>query len=184
MCILKEDCGGPDPTHIFCQVLEEAYPNRYRLQTINGVLKNHYPTNCLLQVPLAAAENIEIPYEELSEKVTLHAEAAKISTSTWVTISCNCKGPQCIGRCRCVKNQVSCSIYYHATEFDCGNFGSLELRTELAMVPRVAIAGTSHIVLDQVANPPGETQDRIHEKRATPQKLILSLRPRKSACNL
>ena len=64
--------------------------------------------------------------------ITLHAVTALESTSTLVSIDCNCKG-----RCRCLKNQVGCSVYCHSDDHDYGNLCLLETRTEMAHVDRV-----------------------------------------------
>jgi hypothetical protein len=78
-----------------------------------------------------------------SDSIFLHAAAAKMSTSTRVGVFCNCKPSKCSGRCRCVKNNVKCSVRCHFSEFDCGNLSSLLHRTEIAL-PVVAISlGTS-----------------------------------------
>jgi hypothetical protein len=57
-------------------------------------------------------------------QITLHTAAVAESTSNRVTVSCNCKAV-CTGHCRCKKNQVQCSVYCHADEYDCGNLSPL-----------------------------------------------------------
>jgi len=57
-------------------------------------------------------------------QLTLHAAAVAESTSNQVTVSCNCKAV-CPGHCCCKKNQVQCSVYCHADEYDCGNLSPL-----------------------------------------------------------
>lgn len=73
--------------------------------------------------------------------ITLHAAAEKQSTSDRVSISCNCKN-KCQGRCRCLKNQVKCSVYCHADDHDCGNLSTLDTRTEIALLPRLGQQNT------------------------------------------
>jgi hypothetical protein len=92
-------------------------------------------------VAAADGENM-IPWKEMSITLSLHAAAARVSTSERITISCNCKGPQCSGRCRCIKNKVKCSVHCHATEFDCGNLSNLQTRTEIALVQHSPVTTT------------------------------------------
>jgi len=134
--IPREDRAATDPPRIFCRVMTESYPNRYKLQTAYGLLKNHYPVNALLRVPEAAGINISIPTTLISTEITLHAAAGMVSTSDRIGISCNCKGPRCSGRCRCIRNKVQCSVHCHSHEFDCGNLSPLTTRTELALIER------------------------------------------------
>ena len=137
-----EDRAATDPTRITCRVLAKSYPNRYKLQNQYGVLSNHFPVTQLLCVPDSASAQIAIPCVPMSTVISLHAAAGKNSTSERIDISCNCKGPQCKGRCRCIKNKVKCSVYCHSTEHDCGNLLELAKRTELALVNRHTRTGT------------------------------------------
>jgi len=134
--IPKEDRAATDPHRMFARVLEENHTNCYKLQTQFGMLQRFYPVSQLLQVPMVAAEDIEniISRKEMNTTLSLHAAAARVSTSERIAISCNCKGPQCSGRCRCIKNKVKCSVHCHSTEFDCGNLSNLQTRTEIALV--------------------------------------------------
>jgi primase-polymerase (primpol)-like protein len=93
---------------------------------------------------MVAAADVEnmIPRKEMNITLSLHAAAAKVSTSERITISCNCKGPQCSGRCRCIKNKVKCSVHCHATEFDCENLSNLQTRTEIALVQHSPVTTT------------------------------------------
>lgn len=141
--IPREDRAATNPTRITCRVLAESYPNRYKLQTKYGVLSNHYPVTQLLRVPDSASAQIAIPSTPMSTVISLHAAAGKNSTSERIGISCNCKGPQCKGRCRCMKNKVKCSVHCYATEHDCGNLSELAIRTELALVNRPTSTGAS-----------------------------------------
>ena len=56
--IPREYQAATDPPRIFCRVITESYPNRYKLQTAYGILKNYYSVNVLLRVPEAAGINL------------------------------------------------------------------------------------------------------------------------------
>ncbi|KAG0138280.1 hypothetical protein HOY82DRAFT_596549 [Tuber indicum] len=134
--IPREDRSALDPPTIICRIMAESYPNRYKLQTAFGLLKNHYPDNSLHRVPEAAGINISIRTSLMSTEITLHAAAAKISTSDRIGVSCTCKGPKCSGRCLCIRNKVQCSVHCHSLEFESGNLSPLTTPTELALIDR------------------------------------------------
>ena len=97
----------------------------------------YFSAGQLLRVSSETASAVEIPEEFTTESssISLHSVAAKMSASTRVTVSCNCKPPKCSGRCRRAKNNVKCSVHCHSSKFDCGNLSSLLHRTEIALVP-------------------------------------------------
>ena len=134
--ILREDRAATDSPRIFWQVITESYPNRYKLQTSYGVLKNFYPVNVLLRVPEAAGINLSIPTTLMATGIIRYAAAGMISTSHRINICCNCQGPECSGRCRCIRNKVPCSVHCHSLEFNCGNLSPLATQTELALIER------------------------------------------------
>jgi len=81
------------------------------------------------------------PREEMNMTLSLHA-VVRVSTSERISISSNCKGLQCIGRCRCIKNKVICLVHCHATKFYCGNLSNLQIQTEIAIVQRLPVTTT------------------------------------------
>jgi hypothetical protein len=81
--------------------------------------------------------DINIP--DVQTYISLHAVAGKVSTSTRIGVSCNCKN-RCQGRCRCLKNKLKCSIHCHSDDYDCGNLSELSMRTEMGLVPRTEIS--------------------------------------------
>jgi hypothetical protein len=71
-----------------------------------------------------------------TKEVTLGQAARDASTSAWVGISCQCKGPCSTKRCRCYKEDKQCSVHCHRDDHDCGNLLGLAIRTEIALVER------------------------------------------------
>ena len=74
-----------------------------------------------------------------TRQITLYAAAALASTSQHIGVSCNCR-IKCIGRCRCIRNKVKCSIHCHTTpDHECGNLAPLTTRTKMTLVDHTAI---------------------------------------------
>jgi len=65
----REDWAATDPPRIFCRIIGENYPNRYKLQTAHGLLNNHDPVNALLHVPEATGINISISTSLCQQKL-------------------------------------------------------------------------------------------------------------------
>jgi hypothetical protein len=133
----SSDTVASDTNCLYCRVVEVRHTNRYRFATKFGVLTQQvssYGSHQKLR-----QQSI---YRNPPSTISLHAATAKISTSTRVGISCNCKPPRCLGRCCCIKNNMKCSVHCHSSEFDCANLSSLLQRTEeIALVPRQARLG-------------------------------------------
>ena len=138
--IPKDDRTPTDNLRICCRILEIPHENRFKLLIEFGVLTNLYPTSQLNWVVNELSFELINKFDKaLTKEITLHTAAAKNSTSDRVSISCNCSKDQCMKRCRCVRNNVKCSIYCHDEDRDCGNLGPLVSRTEITLIDRSAI---------------------------------------------
>ena len=83
------------------------------------------------------SQNIDIGfnYEEskLLPKITLHKAARDNSTALFMSIRCSCKD-KCTGNCKCIKNNVECSVYCHNNaDFVCDNDKGLQTRMEVSL---------------------------------------------------
>ena len=74
-----------------------------------------------------------------SKAIILHIVTAKVGTSNRVTASCSCK-KTCSSKsqCKCQKQKLKCTQYRHSSAGDCGNIGTIEGKTETAVVDRPA----------------------------------------------
>ena len=114
------------------------YEKRHQIQTKFGILDRLYPTRELNVIPFFDQDGYRKDFLGAPIKfITLHTVAAKIGTSNKVAVSCNCKKsstPQ--SRCKCQKNKIEYSQYFHNSRLDCGNAGSLKTSTDIMIVPR------------------------------------------------
>lgn len=118
---LKLACAlrtSTDNIRLFCAVVDRPYRNSYQLRCRHGILTRKFPTKDLERVPEITAASIVIPV--ISDTITLVQAAELESTSTRVRVACQCDG-RCGSLCRCVKEQLRCSLHCHRDEHDCEN---------------------------------------------------------------
>ena len=114
------------------------HEGRHQIQTKFGIFYRLYPPGELNVIPSVDQDGYRKDFLGAPTKlIILYAVAAKLGTSNKVTVSCNCK-KFCIlqSRCKCRKNKVECSQYYHNSLCDCGNARSLKTGTDVTIVPR------------------------------------------------
>ena len=136
LLIPKDDQAPTDIKWLPCLIVDVPYPNQHYLKTRYGLLSNLYPTRQLN----AVSEELWASYFDKimlgpDTDITLHPAARENSMAERVTVSCSCKR-KCISRCRCKKNSISCSIYCHDEDYNCGNLSTLTDRTEVGLINR------------------------------------------------
>jgi hypothetical protein len=112
-------------------------PPVHQLQSLFGVLDHWYPTGELNKVPQVDEDTRHSAFETAPSKiVTLHYLATQVGNSNRQDLLCSCRG-KCGARCRCVKNGKNCTQYCHSASLACGNEGSQEEVTRIAVVDRI-----------------------------------------------
>ena len=99
------------------------------------MLDRNFPTSELM--PLPSTIYLEIPVPALDRKITLHAIAARESTTDKVPVFYKCKNKRswCSTRkCACIKAEVKCGVACHGGdeifESDCPNIAAPHLRMQ------------------------------------------------------
>ncbi len=88
-------------------------------------------------MPLPSTINLEIPTPAPDRKISLHAVAARESTTDKVPVFCKCKDKRswcATRRCACVKAGVKCGVAYHGggdnDNIECPNLDIPHLRSQ------------------------------------------------------
>ena len=88
-------------------------------------------------MPLPSTIDLEIPVPAPDRKITLHAVAARESTTDKVPVFCKCKDKRSwcsTRRCACFKADVKCGVACHGGEEngrpDCPNIAAPTLRSQ------------------------------------------------------
>ncbi len=115
-----------------------SHNRRHLIQTQFGVLDRFYHTRKINIAPEIDQTAFRSEFENAPSKaITVHAVAAKVETSNKVAVSCTCKktcSPK--SRCKCQKQKLKCTQYYHYSARDCGNMGTIKEGTETAVVDK------------------------------------------------
>lgn len=129
------DRASTDDKRIFGQVKQVDNGPSYEIQAKYGVLDCNFPTSELM--PLPSTIDLEIPVPDLNRKITLHAVAARESTTDKVPVFCKCKDKRSwcsTRRCAYLKAEVKCGVAGHGGDgnggTDCPNIASPALRSQ------------------------------------------------------
>ena len=140
--IPREDRAKTDNKRLYCRIIAKPHPDRHQLLSQYGILIGLYPTKALQRAsPMLEHEFPPLNMEDIEHQktITLANAARQASTSVRISVSCTCK-LRCTGRCRCIKNNLKCSIYCHTNhtlpeDHDCGNLSTLATRTQPPTMP-------------------------------------------------
>ena len=142
LVIPKENRVSTDNLQIIVKILEAPHENRYRVQSMYGIIKGLVSITSLNVVTEQHIADLVQQFKNTPKKEILLSQAvAEASNVTRVALSCNCKKKR-IKRCVCVKNGKTCTQYCHKSTFNCGNLSDtiIEL-TEAHLVPRADYDG-------------------------------------------
>ncbi len=101
MAVPALDRASTDDKRIFGQVVCIHSGPNYEIQTKYGIFDRNFPTS----VPLPSTIDLGIPTPTPDQKITLHAVAARESTTDKVPVFCKCKNKRSwcsTRRCACV----------------------------------------------------------------------------------
>ena len=145
----REDRTATDNLRLFGRIIEVPKNNRYKIQCEYGVLDRLYSTKDLNKLSDQNQSTIAERFKNAPfTPVTIHAAAAKRSTSNRVPTSCACKKGCKTLKCVCIKRKVDCSQYCHG-EDRCTNAGTILEGTNGAIVTR---EGTEEAIVIRVSS--------------------------------
>ncbi len=135
MAVPASDRVSTDSKRVFGQVIRIYSGSSYEIQTKYGILDRNFPTSELM--PLPSTIDLGIPTTAPDQKITLHAVAARESTTDKVPVFCKCKDKRswCSARkFACVKTDVKCGVACHrGGDYDnaeCPNLDISHLRSQ------------------------------------------------------
>ena len=114
MAVSASDRASTDDKRVFGQVIRIDSGPSNKIQTKYGILDRKFPTSELMPLPSTIDLGISTPAPD--RKITLHAVAARESTTDKVPVFCKCKDKRSwcsTQRCACVKADVKCGVACH-----------------------------------------------------------------------